>query len=245
MNNIISGNWKMFKTVKETEQYFNDLLPLIKETDNEVIIFTPFTSLSTALDCVKSSNIKIGAQNMHYENEGAFTGEISAQMLDAIGINTVLVGHSERREYFNELNFTVNKKVVKALENGFKVIMCVGENLEQRKSSQTFDWIESQIVEGLAGIQINENLVIAYEPIWAIGTGETATSVQAEEVCAFIRKKINSLYGDISNEIRILYGGSVKPSNIKEIMSMDNINGVLVGGASLNSDFKDIINFDK
>ncbi|MCR4722636.1 MAG: triose-phosphate isomerase [Eubacteriales bacterium] len=233
----------MNKNVSQTKDYFSELLPLISTDKREVVIFPPFTSLSAAVSCTQGSCVKIGAQNMYFEDSGAFTGEVSAEMIRDTGAVRVLVGHSERRTLFGETDETVNKKLRKAFETGLSPIMCVGEDLNQRQSGETFDFIASQIRNGLAGIE-NDSIVVAYEPIWAIGTGVTATSGQAEEVCGFIRERLAEQFGNAADGIRILYGGSVKAGNIKELMAMEDIDGVLVGGASLKSEFADIVNYD-
>ncbi|MBR5995179.1 MAG: triose-phosphate isomerase [Eubacteriaceae bacterium] len=240
---IIAGNWKMNKNVSQTKDFINELLPLIDTDKREVVLFPPFTSLTTAVSCTQGSFVKIGAQNMYFEDSGAFTGEVSAEMIRDTGAVRVLVGHSERRTLFGETDETVNRKLRKAFETGLLPIMCVGEDLDQRQKGETFDFIASQISNGLAGIE-NDGIVVAYEPIWAIGTGVTATSEQAEEVCGFIRERLAEQFGNAAERIRILYGGSVKAGNIKELMAMEDIDGVLVGGASLKSEFADIVNYD-
>ncbi len=239
---IIAGNWKMFKTNSEAKEFFSANLKNISRDDIDVMIFPTFTALASACDAVLETNVKIGAQNMHFEDEGAFTGEISADMLKELGVSCVLIGHSERRQYFNETDLTVNLKTKKALEKKLIPVICVGENLAQREDNKTFDVISKQLKEGLKDIKSSE-IVIAYEPIWAIGTGKTATDDQAEEVCSFIRKCLKNLIGEESENIRILYGGSVKPSNISGLMNKPDIDGALVGGASLTSDFVKIVNY--
>lgn len=242
---LIAGNWKMNKTVTESIDFVNSIKD-IKNDSVESLICVPFTSLTEVKKLLKNSEIKLGAQNMHYEENGAYTGEISPLMLKDIGVDYVIIGHSERRQYFNETDETVNKKVKKALEVDLYPIVCVGETLEERESGRTEEKIRKQIEIGLKDLD-NENLnniVIAYEPIWAIGTGKTATSDQANETISFIRKVVNSMYGEASEKVRIQYGGSVKPDNIKELMSKSDIDGALIGGASLKKDdFEALINY--
>lgn len=238
--NIIAGNWKMYKTAEETKEYFDALLSKMGSEDL-VIIFPPMLSLKTAADAVKGSSVKVGAQNMHFEDEGAFTGEVSADMIKETGAEYVLIGHSERRKYFAETDETVNLKVRKALEKGLIPMMCVGEDLDEREAEKTFEVVGRQVREGLKEVTGN-GFVVAYEPVWAIGTGRTATDEQAEEVCSFIRGTLKDM-GFEADEISILYGGSVKPANITSLMSMPDIDGGLVGGASLTEDFIKIINY--
>ena len=245
---VISGNWKMYKTSTETKKFFEDNLNNMNSNDKDVVFYTSFVTLKDALEAVKGTKIVIGAQNMHYETEGAYTGEISGEMLKEVGISNVLLGHSERRKYYNETDESVNFKLKKALLLSFNVTVCVGEDLSEREAGLTFDVIKRQIVGAFKDIPASElqNIVIAYEPVWAIGTGKTASNEQAEEACAKIRCFISELYGnEVADQIRILYGGSVKPSNIKDLMALENIDGVLVGGASLTADFEQIIHFDK
>jgi len=244
---IIAGNWKMHKTINEALELVNQIKNEVSETDVEVVVCCPFTMLSEVKNALEGSNLKLGAQNMHWEDEGAFTGEISANMLKDIGVDYVIIGHSERRQYFNETDETVNKKVVKAIEKRLKPIVCVGETLEERESNKTFDVIKRQILAAFENInsEYMENVVIAYEPVWAIGTGRTASSKEANEVIAHIRSLIEEKYGvEISEEVRIQYGGSVKSSNATEIMNETDIDGALVGGASLKAEeFLGIVNF--
>jgi triosephosphate isomerase (TIM) len=226
MKTIIAGNWKMHKTVKEAVNFLKKLNKIMDKPSNvEIIICPSYTCLSDAVK--ESGEVDIGAQNIHFEKEGAFTGEISADMLKETGIKYVIIGHSERRQYYNETDETVNLKIKTALANNIKPIVCVGERLEQRKSNKTKEIISKQIKKGLEGIDVNK-LIIAYEPCWAIGSGLTATKEQAEEVHSLIRSLINS------DKVPILYGGSVKPENSKDLLSQPNINGALIGGASLN-----------
>ena len=244
---VIAGNWKMNMLPNEAMQFIDTLVPLVKNTENEVILCVPYTDLFYSLLTAQGTNIKIGAQNMHFEESGAYTGEVSGKMLKSIGVEYVIIGHSERRQYFNETDETVNKKIKAAFANGLKPIVCVGETLEQREAGQTVEIITSQIekaLDGLAEEQV-ENTIIAYEPIWAIGTGKTATAEQANETIKSIRDKICQMYGQmVSNGVIIQYGGSVKSTNAKEIFEMSDIDGGLVGGASLKpEEFSKIVNY--
>ena len=246
---VIAGNWKMNMLPNEAMKFIEDLAPLVKDTKNEVILCVPYTDLFYALLTVQGTNIKIGAQNMHFEEKGAYTGEISAKMLKSINVEYVIIGHSERRQYFNETDETVNKKIKAAFENGLKPIVCVGETLEQRDEGTTIDIITNQTklaLEGLTDEQV-ANTIIAYEPIWAIGTGKTATSEDAQKAIKSIRDKICQIYGqNVSDGVIIQYGGSVKSSNAKELFEMSDIDGGLVGGASLKPDeFSKIVNYNK
>ena len=244
---IIAGNWKMHKTIAEAVEFVNDIKDKVNNTDVEAVICAPFTLLKDLKEATKGTNIKIGAQNMHYAEQGAFTGEISAPMLKELNIDYVVLGHSERRQYFNETNETVNKKVIKALEEGIDPILCVGETLEEREASETKNVCKEQTEKALVGVSAEDmkKVVIAYEPGWAIGTGKTATAEDANDVIAYIREVVKGLYGEeISEEVRIQYGGSVKPSNVAEIMNQSDIDGALVGGASLlASDYTELVNF--
>ncbi|MBP2026517.1 triosephosphate isomerase [Acetoanaerobium pronyense] len=244
---IIAGNWKMHKTINEAKSFVEEIKGSIKETDVEAVICAPYTILKDLKEVTKGTNIKVGAQNMHFEENGAFTGEISPLMLKDLEIDYVIIGHSERRQYFNETDETVNKKVKKALEHSIIPIMCVGESLEEREAGDTKSIVKSQVEKGLEGINHEDikKIVVAYEPIWAIGTGKTASSEDANEVIAYIREVIKNVSSeDISEEIRIQYGGSVKPSNVEEIMNQSDIDGALVGGASLEpKDFIELVNF--
>lgn len=236
---LIAGNWKMYKTPGESVEFVKSLIENTKDYDDrDVLICPPFTSLSAVSDVLlKNSSIKLGAQNVHFEDEGAFTGEVSTKMLADTGVEYVICGHSERRNVFGESNGMVNKKVKKTAEEGLKPILCIGEKLEERESGKTFDVISSQVKESLDGFERTELLVVAYEPVWAIGTGKTATPEQAEEVHFFIRNLLAQMFNkDVSDGIIMLYGGSVKPDNIDSIMKQKNIDGVLVGGASLKID---------
>lgn len=246
---IIAGNWKMNMLPNEAIQFIEELTPLVKDTENEVILCVPYTDLFYALLTAQNTNIKIGAQNMHYEEKGAYTGEISAQMLKSINVEYVIIGHSERRQYFNETDETVNKKIKAAFVNGLKPIVCVGETLEQRENGETVKIITNQTklaLEGLTDEQV-KNTIIAYEPIWAIGTGKTATSEDANNSIKAIRDEICQIYGqNVANGVIIQYGGSVKSSNAKELFEMSDIDGGLVGGASLKSEeFSKIVNYNK
>lgn len=244
---FIAGNWKMFKTKAEASAFAEEFKGLYQGTDVQAAICAPFTDLETLVEAFRGTGIGVGAQNVHFADEGAFTGEISAAMLEEIGVDFCIVGHSERRQYFAETDETVNKKLKKLLAGSIRPIMCVGESLEQRDAGQLFDVVRRQLNEGLADIpgEDMKRIVIAYEPIWAIGTGRTATPEQAEEMCAFIRKVLIELYDeDTADEVILQYGGSVKPANATQIMNMDEIDGALVGGASLKAeDFMAIIDF--
>ena len=246
---VIAGNWKMNMLPDETITYIDKLAELVKDTENEVILCVPYTDLFYALLTAQNTNIKIGAQNMYFEEKGAYTGEVSPKMLKAINVEYVIIGHSERRQYFNETDETVNKKIKAAFEYGLKPIVCVGETLEQRESGKTTDIITKQTelaLKGLTEKQV-ENTIIAYEPIWAIGTGKTATSEDANNSIKDIRNKIAQIYGqNVADRVIIQYGGSVKAKNAKELFSMSDIDGGLVGGASLDpEEFSNIVNYNK
>ena len=235
---LIAGNWKMNKTPQEAVQLVNELKGLIQNTAVEVAICPAFVVLSDVLKAVEGSSIKVGAQNMYHQDSGAYTGEISPVFLKAMNIEYVILGHSERRQYFGESNKEINKKLAAAFKHNLKPILCVGETLEQKEQGITFDVIKEQVQKCLENMQqFNlEELVLAYEPVWAIGTGRTATKEDANEVIAFIRKQLKEVIGEkLSLSVRILYGGSVKSSNIKELMDMPEIDGALVGGASLDA----------
>ncbi len=243
---IIAGNWKMNKTPSETVTLINQLKPLVATEDADVIFCVPAISLTTAVEAAKGSNIQIGAENMHFEESGAFTGEIAPGMLDDIGVRYVIIGHSERREYFAETDVTVNKKVLKAFEHGITPIVCCGESLTQREQGVTIDFIRQQIKIAFLNVTPDQakTAVIAYEPIWAIGTGKVATSAQAQEVCKAIRDCIAEIYDtDTAAAIRIQYGGSVTADSAAELFSQPDIDGGLVGGASLKPDFGKIVNY--
>ncbi len=236
---MIAGNWKMYKTPAETAAFFRDFLPMVAaHTRDEIVICPPFIDLQTAVESAAGSNVFIGAQNLHWEKEGAFTGEISAIMLNAIKVTHVIIGHSERRQYFNETDDTVNRKLETALENGLTPIVCVGEVLEEREAGLTEDVLRRQCVRAFNGISAKKaaKLVIAYEPVWAIGTGKTATPQMASDAHAVIRHEVEKSFGsDFAENLRILYGGSVKPENATALMSEPEIDGALVGGASLDA----------
>ena len=243
---VIAGNWKMNMLPNEVLAYIEEFIPLVKDTKNEVILCVPYTDLFYALLSAQNTNIKIGAQNMHWAEKGAYTGEVSAKMLKAIGVEYVIIGHSERISYFNETDESVNKKIKAAFENELKPIVCVGETLEEREAGKTADIITNQTrlaLDGLSSEQV-KNTIIAYEPIWAIGTGKTATSEDANNSIKEIRKEIEKIYGkDVAECVIIQYGGSVKSSNAKELFSTSDIDGGLVGGASLVPDeFSKIVN---
>ncbi len=246
---VIAGNWKMNMLPNEAIEYIEKLSKLVKDTNNEVVLCVPYVDLFYALLTAQNTNIKIGAQNMHFEEKGAYTGEVSPKMLKAINVEYVIIGHSERRQYFNETDETVNKKVKAAFENGLKPIVCVGETLQQRENGETAKIITNQTklaLEGLTNEQV-ENTIIAYEPIWAIGTGKTATSEDANNSIKEIRNEIAKNYGqNTADRVIIQYGGSVKSKNAKELFTMSDIDGGLVGGASLDpEEFSKIVNFDK
>lgn len=244
---IIAGNWKMNYTLTEADNFVNEIKDRINTDEVDVVLCPNNICLERVSDIIDGTNIKLGAQNVHFEDKGAFTGETSANMLLTLNVKYVIVGHSERRQYFNETDESVNKKVKKLLEKNIVPIICVGETLEQREKGELYDFISSQVKNALADISeldVKNNIVIAYEPIWAIGTGVTATSFQAQEMCKFIRDEVRKLYNDkVAENIRIQYGGSVKPSNANEILNMEDIDGALVGGASLTNDFVAIVNY--
>ncbi len=243
---IIAGNWKMNKTPKEALALIEELKPLVKSDEVDVVFCPPYVSLMLAVEATKGSNIEIGAQNMYFEEGGAFTGEIAPNMLTELGVKYVVLGHSERREYFGETNEIVNKKVLKAIEHGLTPIICCGETLEQREQGITVDLVRTQIKVALKDVSSEDakKSVIAYEPIWAIGTGVTATSEQAEEVCAAIRQVVREIYSEeVAEAVRIQYGGSVNAGNANELFAMENIDGGLVGGASLKADFGKVVNY--
>ena len=246
MKYFIAANWKMNKTIAETREFLRSFVPAVqKATEVDIIIAPPFTSLSAAAAEIRDTDIQLAAQDIFWEEKGAYTGEISPLMLLEAGCNHAIIGHSERRQYFSEEDVIVNKKIKAAKKAGLGVIFCVGESLEEREAGKTFDVIKREIEMGLAEIG-PENLVVAYEPIWAIGTGKTATNEQAQEVHAYIRKLLGNLYGSKAEEIRILYGGSVTPDNVDSLMACKDVNGALVGGASLNPEsFAKIICFKK
>ena len=245
---IVAGNWKMNKTPSEAVELVNMLKPLCANEDVDVVFCVPAIDIIPAMEAAKGSNIAIGAENMYYEESGAYTGEISPAMLVDAGVKYVVLGHSERREYFAETNETVNKKMLKAFEHGITPIMCCGETLEQREQGVTMDFIGQQVKVGFLNVTADQakTAVIAYEPIWAIGTGKTATTEQAQEVCAEIRKCIAEIYDDATAAaIRIQYGGSVNAKTAPDLFAQADIDGGLVGGASLKADFGQIVNYNK
>ncbi|MCI6499594.1 MAG: triose-phosphate isomerase [Lachnospiraceae bacterium] len=245
---IIAGNWKMNKTPSEAVALVNELKPLVANDDVDVVFCVPAIDIIPVIEATKGTNIQVGAENMYFEESGAYTGEISPAMLTDVGVKYVIIGHSERREYFAETDETVNKKVLKAFEHGITPIVCCGETLTQREQGITIDWIRQQIKVAFLNVTADQakTAVIAYEPIWAIGTGKTATSDQAEEVCGAIRKCIAEIYDDATAaEIRIQYGGSVGAANAAELFAKPDIDGGLVGGASLKADFGKIVNYNK
>ena len=242
---IIAGNWKMNKTASEAAVLVDELIPAVKDASCEVVICTPYTDLVTAVAKTKGTNIHVGAENVHFEKSGAFTGEISADMLVDLGVEYVIVGHSERRQYFAETDQTVNKRALAALNAGLKVIICVGESLQQREEGVTEELVRMQTKIALRDVTAEQmaNVVIAYEPIWAIGTGKTATADDAQEVCGAIRETLKEMFGEeLANGIRVLYGGSAKPGNIAELVAKPDVDGALVGGASLKAaDFASMV----
>ncbi len=246
-NVIIAGNWKMNNTMADTTKLLNELKPLVKDAKAEVVVCVPYTNLYVANELLKGSNIKLGAENVHWADNGAFTGEISASMLKELNVEYVIVGHSERRQYFGETDETVNLRAKKAIDNGIKPIICVGETLEERETNQVEKVIVNQVTKALDGIcEVGiKSVVIAYEPIWAIGTGKTATAQEANDTIKIVRDTVRKLYNDsIADELLIQYGGSMKPSNVKELMAMKEINGGLIGGASLKAeDFSQIVKY--
>ncbi|MBT1073018.1 triose-phosphate isomerase [Pelotalea chapellei] len=245
---VIAGNWKLFKTVAEAISLVNELKPLVEHTTGVEIVVAPvFTALSRVSETVAGSKIMMSAQDCYWEAEGAFTGEVSPKLLADVGCSHIIIGHSERRQFFGETDDTVNRKVKATVAAGLTAIMCVGETLAEREADATFDVIEKQLRDGLLGLNAGDfvRIIVAYEPVWAIGTGKTATDDQAQEVHVFIRGFIRQLIGgDSAEALRILYGGSVKPENIKKLMEQPDIDGALVGGASLKADsFAGIVNF--
>ncbi len=244
---IIAGNWKMNKTAAEAEILINELKPLVAKSKPEVVICVPYTDLWVAKKAIEGSKIKLGAENVSWADSGAFTGEISADMLLEIGVEYVIIGHSERRQYFGETDESVNKRVKQALAKGLKPIVCVGETLVEREKKRTNRVLKTQMLEGLKDLTAEdfENIVIAYEPVWAIGTGKTATAEDANKTIGFIRNLVKKTWGvEVAKALRIQYGGSMKPSNAKELMAERNIDGGLIGGAALKAtDFAAIVNY--
>ena len=245
---IIAGNWKMNMTPSEAVALVNELKPLVVNDEVDVVFCVPAIDIIPAMEAAKGTNIQIGAENMYFEEKGAYTGEISPNMLNDAGVKYVIIGHSERREYFAETNETVNKKVLKAFEHGIAPIICCGESLTQREQGITIDWIRQQIKIAFLNVTADQakTAVIAYEPIWAIGTGKVATTEQAEEVCAAIRACIGEIYDEATAQaIRIQYGGSVSAASAPELFAQPDIDGGLVGGASLKPDFGKIVNYNR
>lgn len=243
---LIAGNWKMNKTPKEAAALITELKPLVENKSVDVAFCVPAIDIIPAVKETEGTDIAIGAQNMYFEDKGAYTGEIAPGMLKEAGVKYVIIGHSERRQYFAETDETVNKKALKAFEYGLIPIICCGETLEQREEGITLEWVKGQIEAAFSGLDAKyaKEAVVAYEPIWAIGTGKVATSAQAEEVCAYIRKCLEGLYGsEVSENVRILYGGSVTGDSASELFAQPNIDGGLVGGASLKADFGRIVNY--
>ena len=241
---VIAGNWKMNKNRAEAKALIEEMKPLVANAGCDVIICVPFTNLETALDATKGSNIKVGAENCHFEKSGAFTGEISADMLTEMGVEYVIIGHSERRQYFGETDITVNKRTLAALNAGLKVILCVGEMLEDRELGITAELVAMQTKIALNGVtkEMLKNIIIAYEPVWAIGTGKTATAEQANEVNAIIRATVASLYGkDAADALTVQYGGSMNAKNAEELLAQPDVDGGLIGGASLKAEDFSII----
>ena len=247
---LIAGNWKMFKTCSEAVEAAGQLVKLVAMTsDIDVMIAPQFTALAPVSDVVRGSRVSLGAQNLFWETEGAYTGEISPVMLVSVGCKYVIIGHSERRQYFDETDETVNKKIKAAIKNDLVPVLCVGESEKERESKETFSVLDKQVKKGIEVFSSDdlETLVIAYEPVWAIGTGKTATTDQAQEAHQFLRSVLEKSFGNmLAKSIRILYGGSVKPNNIAELMAMPDIDGALVGGASLDPEtFSKIVHFNK
>ena len=246
---IIAGNWKMNKTPAEAAALINELKPLVADAACDVVVCVPYVDIPAAVEAVKGSAIRVGAENVHWAQSGAFTGEISADMLKALDVEYVIIGHSERRQYFGETDKTVNKRVLAAVAAGLKVILCVGENKEEREAGYTDALVEYQTLIALNGLTADQvaDVVIAYEPVWAIGTGLTATDEQANETIGVIRKAVARKYGEETGAgIRIQYGGSMNPKNVKGLMAQEEIDGGLIGGASLKApDFSLVVNYDK
>ncbi|MCL2225475.1 MAG: triose-phosphate isomerase [Defluviitaleaceae bacterium] len=242
---IVAGNWKMNLSPRKAEKFTKEMRSVINTDNVEVVMCVPFVYLTMVQEILDGTKIKIGAQNMHYADEGAYTGEISGKMLSRMKVPYVIVGHSERREYFAETDTTVNIKALKALSHGLIPIICIGETLKQREFERTFEVISKQLAIAIHDMSEEDiaKIVIAYEPIWAIGTGKTATKEQAEEVCAAIREQLRTQYGDIADSVRILYGGSVNEKNANELFNMPNIDGGLVGGASLKPSFEKVVHY--
>jgi len=244
---IIAGNWKMNNTASQGVALVNAIAPLVTEANCDVVVCVPAINIPAIAEAIKGTNIKLGAENVHFAEKGAYTGEISAAMLLEYNVEYVIIGHSERRQYFGETDETVNKRTLTALNAGLTPIVCIGESLEERETGKTEEVLAAQIHEGLKGIEDISKIVIAYEPVWAIGTGKTATAEQANETIAFIRKTVGEMFcPNCAAALRIQYGGSMNAGNCKELMAMPEIDGGLIGGASLKApDFAAIVNFDK
>ena len=242
---IIAGNWKMNKTVAQAVELINDLKPLVAKAKPEVVVCVPYTDLWAVAEAIKGSKIKLGAENVAWADSGAFTGEISADMLKEIGVEYVIIGHSERRQYFGETDESVNMRLKQALAKGLKPIVCVGETLAEREKNKTKRVLKKQVLEGFKDVTDFTNIVIAYEPVWAIGTGKTATAEDANKTIGYIRSLVKKTWGaEVAKALPIQYGGSMKPSNAKELMAMRNIDGGLIGGAALKAeDFAGIVNY--
>ena len=246
---IIAGNWKMNKTVEEAKALVAELIPLVKDAKCDVVVCPPYVCLPAVVEAVKGTNIGVGAQNIHFEEKGAYTGEVAPDMLRSLGVQYVIIGHSERRQYFAETDETVNKKIKAALAHGLTPIVCVGESLEQREMGITNEFVALQTKAALYGLDAADvgKVVIAYEPIWAIGTGRTATAQDANETIGAIRRAVRDVFGAmVADSVRIQYGGSMNPKNAKELMAQPEIDGGLIGGASLkDEDFDKVVNYDK
>ena len=245
---IIAGNWKMNKTPAEAAQLVTELIPLVKDAQCDVVVCTPAVCFAAVAPIIEGTNVKLGAQNVHFKASGAYTGELSADMLKASGCEYVIIGHSERRQYFGETDKTVNLRTVAAVKAGLKVIVCIGELKDEREAGYTDMMVDFQTIMALNGLTTEqvEEVIIAYEPVWAIGTGLTATDEQANETIGVIREAIRGVYGDAADEVRIQYGGSMNPKNCKGLMAQPEIDGGLIGGASLKAvDFSQVVNFDK
>ncbi|MBO5925038.1 MAG: triose-phosphate isomerase [Clostridia bacterium] len=244
---IIAGNWKMNKNIAETKALVSELIPLVKDAEAEVVICTPYTDLYTAVELTKGTNISVGAENVHWAESGAFTGEISASMLTEIGVKYVIIGHSERRQYFGETDETVNKRVIAALNAGLKVIVCVGETLEEKEAGKTEDVVTTQTIAAFKDVSSDkiDDIVVAYEPVWAIGTGRTATADDANATIKVIRDTLAKVFCPACSEkIRIQYGGSMNPKNAHDLMAQPEIDGGLIGGASLKAvDFSMVVKY--
>ena len=244
---IIAGNWKMNNTIAAAETLIGELKPLVADAKCEVVICVPYTVIQKAAELTRGTNIKVGAENVAWADKGAFTGEISAEMLREVGAEYVIIGHSERRQMFGETDETVNKRTVQALKYGLKPIVCVGETLAEREGSKTEEVVKRQTAGAFAGMQASDlaNVVIAYEPVWAIGTGKTATAEQANETIAYIRSVVKDLFGkETADKLRIQYGGSMNPANASSLMAQPDIDGGLIGGASLKAgDFSKVVNY--